>query len=287
MPSQIILGTFTNPKDRVEETASLGNLILLAHSPITPSLETTRTFLPGILTAIQTNEGLEEALAILLKTLAPLRQARSSDLPSDLALPLVHLLPHLAAAHPDATLRHIAFRVLGLILMLLPSALRMQLLKDLLTDPDTPEQMHISGVALVKEAVLEELGSDAGGERAFASPKFMEVLGPVLFEPRIPPTRDVEDSLEQFLQSPEPLRLVECFGLVYVLLLRDQQNKASGRPSQLIRQTADRRCALKTGIRTAGSLKQLRKGFVQPVGDCLNAWRQSTSALMTATALRD
>lgn len=100
----------------------------------------------------------------------------------------------------------------------------MQLLKDVLTDPDTPEQMLVSGVWLVKEAVLDAFSPHAASN-VFASSLLLDALGGVLFSVNLPETTDVEDSLEEFLQSAEPLRLVEVLGLLFVLMQRDTENK--------------------------------------------------------------
>lgn len=182
---------------------------------------------------MQTNTALEETLAFLLTAFGPLSSAQPrTELPPDLLVPLVLVLPPLAGAHPDAPIRHIMFRLLSLLLSLAPSLLRFQLLHDLLTDTQaTSEQMRVAAVGLVKEAVLEGLAtvpSSAEGQRnIFASPKFMQTFAPVIFRPQLPELSEDKSTLEEFLESPEPLRLVESLGLYYVVLQRDTDNRVS------------------------------------------------------------
>ena len=177
-----------------------------------------------MLTSIQTNTALSSTLSLLLSALGPMRTAAPRPtLSPELALPFAHLLPHLAAAHPAPETRHTAFRTLALVLALSPPTLRMQLLHGLLADADTPPQMRVAGVGLVKEALLEALAQDT--ENVFATTAFVDVFRDVLFRADLPEMGDVEESLQEFLESAEPVRLVECFGLVYVLLQRDRDNK--------------------------------------------------------------
>ncbi|EKM56978.1 uncharacterized protein PHACADRAFT_208146 [Phanerochaete carnosa HHB-10118-sp] len=238
-------------ENRIVMYPSIGNLILLAHSSNTPTLSTLETFLPVMLTSIQTNTALAETLALLLSTLGPLHtQIPRPTLSPDIAVPLAHILPHLAAAHPDADMRHISFRVLGLVLALAPALLQLQLLGDMLADPDTPAQMHVSGVSLVKEAVLEGLSRDEPSP--FASPAFMDVFSSLLFRPNLPEARDIEQSLQEFLESPEPSRLVEALGLLFVLLRRDATNR--------------------TGVRSSDALRIIRSAFLMPIKEHLEAW---------------
>jgi hypothetical protein len=209
--------------DRIQRSPSLGSIILLAHSQAMLTIPALQNFLPFMLTSIQTNVALSETLALLLNTFGPLRSARSESsfsVPPELAFPLMHTLPYLASAHPDPSKRHISFRLFSLMLSLVPLPLRMQLLKDMLTDEEMPEQIQVSGVGLVKEALLEALVEDS-----VVLPVFMDVFGPILFRARLPSTGDLEQSLQEFLESPEPLRLIESLGLLYVVLQRDTVNK--------------------------------------------------------------
>lgn len=88
--------------------------------------------------------------------------------------------------------------------------------------------MQVASVGLVKEAILEALSPTApgGANNVFASTMFVRTLAPVLFVARLPePSQHPETDLEEFLESPEPLRLVEVFGLYFILVKRDVQNK--------------------------------------------------------------
>ena len=199
-------------------------MILLAHDPAhTFSPETLTSFFPIVLSCIQSNVALDEVLSILLSSLAPLRNADPRpDLSVDLIIPLVHLLPHLASNHSEPDIRHYAFRILSLVLGLSPPPLRFRLLQELLSDKDTPPQMHVAAVGLLKEAVLEGLA--ARDKNVFASTQLLPAFGPIVLRPD---PSDLSFSLEEFLDSAEPLRLVECLGFYYILLMRDSQNKAS------------------------------------------------------------
>lgn len=166
---------------------------------------------------------LDEILSILISYLAPLRSTSPRpDLDVDLIIPMIHLLPPLASNHPDPDIRHYTFRVLSLVLGLSPPPVRFQLLKDLLSDEDTPSQMRIAAVGLLKEAVLE--GLTDGAQNMFASPLLLSAFGPTVLRPDPPDILDTA-SREDFLKGSEPLRLVECLGFYYVLLQRDRNNR--------------------------------------------------------------
>lgn len=93
-------------------------------------------------------------------------------------------------------------------------------------------QMRVAAIGLVKQAVMEALAAPSSTVQSnpnpFASPAFMRTFAPLVFVPHLPPLDqegDIEDDLEAFLQSLEPLRLVESLGLYYVVLQRDVGNK--------------------------------------------------------------
>jgi Uncharacterised protein family, YAP/Alf4/glomulin len=197
-------------------------MILLAHSPI-DSLEANRllsSLLPTILASIRSNSVLDEALAILLKSLDPAATPRPERSP-DIVIPLCTVLPSLCSTHPDPLVRHQAFRILSLLLSSIPPPLRLQLLKDLTTDSDLP-QMCVASVGLVKEAFLEAISSTKSN--IFVSPTFFQVFGPVLFRPNPPDLFSSSISLDKFKDSTEPSRLIECLSLYYVVLIRDKSN---------------------------------------------------------------
>ncbi|OCH84611.1 hypothetical protein OBBRIDRAFT_829379 [Obba rivulosa] len=235
-----------------ETRPSLGSLVLLAHAPsYTMPLPTLTSFAPIVVSSIQSNTALDETLSLLLRALAPLRTHAPAPAPSPTLLaPLAHVLPPLASAHPDPATRHHAFRLLALVLHLAPSLLRLELLHGLLTDSAAPPQMRVAAVGLVKEAVLEALAGSS--QDVFVSPLFLGTLGPVLF--RTDPPDLLSGSgllLEEFLESSEPLRLVESLGLFYLLLKRDVRNR--------------------TGIRDSATSVQL--SLLKPLREQLERWK--------------
>lgn len=209
-----------------ENTPSLASLILLAHtSSYSFSAPSISAFFPVLVSCFQSSICLDEILAILINYLAPLRSTTPCpELEVDLIIPLIHLLPPLASNHPDPDIRHYTFRVLSLVLGLSPSPVRFQLLKDLLSDEDTPPQMRTAAVGLLKEAVMEGLSADA--HNVFASPLLLSTFGPIVLRPDSPDIL-VTATCEDFLDGPEPLRLVECLGFFFVWLQRDRNNRVS------------------------------------------------------------
>ncbi|KAI0360562.1 hypothetical protein OH77DRAFT_1556453 [Trametes cingulata] len=243
---------------------SLATLILLAHdASYTFSTSGLADFFPVILPSLQANVALDEVLSVLIHSLAPLRTATpKSALDTDLIVPLIHLLPHIASNHPDADVRHFTFRIVSLVLGLSPPPVRFGLLKDLLSDEDTPRQMRIAAVGLLKEAVLE--GLSGGDQNIFASRHLLSTFGPIVLRPD-PPDVFETTTLEEFLDGPEPLRLVESLGFYYVLLQRDQRNQA--------------RClSSATGVRDADSLANVRRSLLKPLETGLHRLGQGTTA---------
>lgn len=219
--------------DTYASQLSLGSLMLLAHSPdYTFSTSVLASFFPVILMALQANTALDEVLSVLLNVLVPLiKQAPRPEFSPDLIVPLVHVLPPLASVHPDPSIRHFTFRILSAALALAPSPVRIQLLQGLLTDSDSSPQMRIAAVGLVKEALLEALAATPRSAEAqrnmFASPTFLQTFGPIILRPDPPdlfaPGNVLQ--LDDFLDTKEPLRLVECLSFYYVLLMRDVHNR--------------------------------------------------------------
>ncbi|THV07962.1 hypothetical protein K435DRAFT_174453 [Dendrothele bispora CBS 962.96] len=254
-----------------------------------PSPRTTlfnlEALLPVILSSIQTNHFLEETLAVLLLSLYNVQGSgkQTTELSSDLIHPLFNVLPELASAHPEPQVRHYTFRILSMVLRGSPAMVRMQTLRSLTgpSDPDQPPsqgwnkqieevvearrlQMRIASVGLVKEAVLEALQeSSSASQNVFASPKFLQTFGPVLF--RTQPEGYLEilsqktrglsennrsehywDELRKVLEEEAELtRLVECLSLYYVVLLRDVRNW--------------------TGIRDKDNIANVEKLFLVPI----------------------
>lgn len=228
-------------------TPSLCHFILLAHNQ-EDSLKTIRTLstmLPIIISCIQANHTLDECVSFLLDTL----YLNYAEIPEDISIPLCTVLPTLASAHPDSSLRHQTFRALSTVLSLSAPPLRLQVLQDLCSASDFP-QMRVAAVGLVKEAVLEAFGSSAPSSNLFASPRFLQVLGPILFRPNPPDFFSPVPSLTVLEESSEPARLVECLALLYVLILQDKKNK--------------------TGIRDRDNLKNIERQLLGPIRKTLS-----------------
>ncbi|KAM5533923.1 hypothetical protein V8D89_012463 [Ganoderma adspersum] len=237
-----------------ESRPSLASLVFLAHEPsYTFSVSTLTAFYPIVLSSIQSNLAFDEVLSVLISSLAPLRSAvPRPELTADLIVPLVHLLPHVASNHPDPDLRHYTFRAISLVLGLSPSALRFRFLQDLLSDEELPPQMRVATVGLLKEAVLEGLSSS--DKNLFASRQLLASFGPLVLRPDPPDLFD-SVSLDDFLESSEALRLVECLGFYYVLLLRDAQNQ--------------------TGVRDPDSLKNAQIALLRPLRNSIMKWKKA------------
>lgn len=200
-------------------------LMLLAHSKVefANSDKAFRAMLPILLVSIQGNTVLDETLSFLLKTLHQ-RQNPASELSPEIAAPLCNLLPSLASAHPDSVVRHQSFRILSMLLSSSAPQLRLETLKELTSESVFP-QMRVAAVGLVKEAVLDGLATP--GANIFASPLFVQVLGPVLFRPNPPDLFTTHISLKDIEESSELPRLVECLALYYVIIQRDVRNRVS------------------------------------------------------------
>ena len=199
-------------------------MIVFAHSEldVATSCDLLK-LMPIIVASIQTGSALDEALAILLHGLEPLKPLPRPQLPDTIIHPMFAILPTLSSTHPDPLVRHQAFRILSLVLSSCASQTRLQFLKDLATHPYFP-QMRVAAVGLIKEAVLFAI-SVAPTSDVFASSTFLKVLGPVVLR-ACPPDLFAEPdlSIKTFKESSEPARLIECLGLYYTLLRRVTAN---------------------------------------------------------------
>jgi uncharacterized protein YAP/Alf4/glomulin family len=176
--------------------------------------------------SLQNNVALDASLAILLRVLCTTPSTPQAELSPDIIIPLTTVLPLLCSAHPDASTRHITFRILGHVLHLAPSTLRLQILCDLVSpSEDASPYMRTAAIGLVKEAVLEAFSlPKMENVNVFASPFLLQTIGPHVF--RLDPP-DLLGSIEvdEFKDSPEPTRLVGCLNLYYILLSRDVDNR--------------------------------------------------------------
>jgi hypothetical protein len=201
--------------------------VLIVHAPPSeyqPTFPVLVSFFPLILTSLQSNVALDATLAILLKVLCTARFPQA-ELSPDIIIPLTTVLPALCSAHPDAPTRHITFRILGRVLQLTPSVLRLQILRDLVSpSEDVSPYMRMAAIGLVKEAVLEAL-SQSRVDNVFTSPSLLQTIGPHVFRLDPPDLLTSINSVDALKNSSEPARLVECLNLYYILLLRDTNNK--------------------------------------------------------------
>lgn len=207
----------------------IGSLILIAHADH-PSLdEALFPLLRWIIASIQTNTGLDETMAILLKSLGSNRTSKTSvDVPTEFVVPLVHVLGPLAGSHPDPATRYLLYRLLSTLLSLGSHPIRLALLRELLSDSDgLSPQMQVASIGLVREALMEALSrSDEMDPNPLMLPTLLRELGPIIFHLRFPDLfMRHEVPLEDFMESSEPLRLVEVLTLLYLLLSRDTNNK--------------------------------------------------------------
>lgn len=213
--------------DLLVTVPSTSSLIILAYSKEIDSLEPSRllsSIFSILLASLQSNFALDESLSILLKTLHRLQITSPNELSPDIIIPLCTILPFVASHHPDPVVRHQAFRILSMLLSSSPAQLRLQVLNELTTDSNSP-QMQIAAVSLVKEAVLDAITPSMSTPSVFASPVFLQVFGPTLLRPSPPDLFSSSLSLQEFQDSPEPPRLVECLALYYIILQRDKLNQ--------------------------------------------------------------
>jgi len=221
---------YTHLGKGVAETAkspSTASLLLLAYLPLedfAANLSNITPFLPILVASMQTNHILDESIAFLLKFL---HCSPNGDLSPEVVVPLLTVLPSLASGHPDGQTRHQVFRVLSLVLSRTPSPLRLETLASLTAESEFP-QMRVAAVGLVKEALIQALSQgNSAQSNVFASPAFLRVFGPILFRSDPPDLFTAPLSIEDFEESHESKRLVECLSLLYVLLQRDEKNSVS------------------------------------------------------------
>lgn len=202
--------------------ADLITLVYLAHSPSVLPFSPSRleTLLPILVTSIMTNVALDETLAILLYQLNG-----PSDIPLEVLAALANVIPSLASAHPDPSIRMMTFRLLAQLLARAPQQIHLDILRELTSESEFP-QMRSAAIGLVKEAVLDGL-SKPMGQNIFASPQFMKTFAPILFKLNPPNLLAPGLSPEEFIETSEPSRISESLGLLYVLLLRDKHNQVS------------------------------------------------------------
>jgi hypothetical protein len=144
-----------------------------------PPVKLLTALLPPILGSLQRNTVIDASLASLLRILHSLStQPIPILLSPELALPLASTLSLLSASHTHPPTRHITFRLLSQVLVLMPPPLNMSFLSNALSDPTTPPPLRIAAVGLVKDAVLRALASPS--QNIWASPVALQTLAPLV-----------------------------------------------------------------------------------------------------------
>ncbi|TCD68759.1 hypothetical protein EIP91_009905 [Steccherinum ochraceum] len=234
---------------------SIGSLVLLAHSEHYDLGSDLSSLLRWLLASIQTNTALDESLAILLTSLFNIKAGNTLDVPPEFIIPLVHVLGPLAGSHHDPLTRHLIFRLLSLALSIAPPEIRLELLRDLLSDSEAlTAQMQVAAIGLVREAAMEALAMTSGAS-PFASPTLLREIGPLIFSLQSPEIfSDCEVPLDDFMDSAEPLRLIEGLTLLYLLVQRDTGNL--------------------TGIRNRREIDRISQSFLTPLDIQLTFWKR-------------
>lgn len=210
------------------EPRSTSDLIYFAHAkPVLPLSNTTLSHLfPLLLDSLRGNVAVDESLFLLLRFLAH-KDPASTTLSPHLADPLCVVLSALASTHLDPFIRHLNLRLVSLVLTKVHPALRLEIILRLAGDEEFP-QIRGPAIGLLKEAVLEALGSSAGPS-PFASPVLLHTFGPILFKTNPPDFLTLHHTAEELEHSLELLRIADCLSFYYILLLRDRENKVCSR----------------------------------------------------------
>lgn len=169
---------------------------------------------------------LDEVTSILLQSFYVLSTATPPRIVSaETVMPLCTIIPTIAARHSDPESRHQMFRLLGMILDCTEWRLRMEVLKELLTDEELPA-MKAAAIGLLKDALLKGLA--AGEATPIASPLFLQTFASIIWK-----HRQVEwlgtVGIEEFRESGEVQRLSESLSFLYIAVMRDAENKVCRR----------------------------------------------------------
>ncbi|KAG6334993.1 hypothetical protein ID866_4094 [Astraeus odoratus] len=220
------------PTEKLEIKSTSG-LIYLAHTkPTAQSLISAFPQLyPLLLSSLQGNIALDEALFVLLRLLARnhLRIA-SYAIPPDIAGPLCAVLSAIASTHLEPFIRHLNLHLISMVLSTIHPPLRLEIILGLTKSEEFP-QIRGPAVGFLKEAVLEALSSPAHPvePNPFASPMLFRAFGPVLFKTNPPDFLTFRHTRDDLARSLELLRIADCLSFYYVLLLRDQENRTTVR----------------------------------------------------------
>ena len=217
------------------EPRSTSDLIYLAHAkPFIPMSNATLSCLfPLLLDSLRSNIAVDESLFLLLRFLTQDDPAfADTTIPPHIADPLCTVLSALASTHLDAFIRHLNLRLVSLLLTKVHSTLRVEILLRLTRDEEFP-QIRGPAVGLLKEAVLEALGSRSTEPSFFASPMLLRTFGPILFKTNPPDFLTVGHTTEELECSLELLRIADCLSFYYILVLRDRENRVRYTPIRI------------------------------------------------------
>ena len=121
---------------------------------------------PAVMTSLKNDVALDATLAIFLRVLCMAPSPPQTELSPDIIIPLTTVLPLLCSAHPDASTRHITFRILGHVLQLTPSVLRLQILRDLVSpSEDASPYMRTAAIGACKRSRFGSGFTSKNGER--------------------------------------------------------------------------------------------------------------------------
>ena len=198
------------------------SIIILGHNhpSLPPSTAWLEFFLPVLITCIQSNIALDETLSILYHQLS---STGVGALPLEIITPLAAILAPLSSAHPQPQTRFLTFRLLALLLKRSSPLVRFEILRDLSGSTNEWVQMRVASVGLIKEGILE--GLEGPLHDSLATRHCMETFEKILCYPN-PPTL-FSDLVGHNDEELELARISECLSLLYVVLLRDKDNRVS------------------------------------------------------------
>lgn len=216
------------------------SLAILVHVPPTPpslGLPTLTAYLPIVLSTLSSPHTpavfLHSSLALLASSLGPqISQTPRPELPPDIFGPLIAVLPGLASAHPDPAVRHMVYRLIGVVLRLVSDMLRLEIMRGFLQGEEGTEQnMRVAAIHLLKDLLLEAIEEASKKDptsptkSVFTSPILWQRLAPVIFRSQPPDLLESDATTwEEVVESGEAVRLVECLTLYFVVLKRDTKN---------------------------------------------------------------
>ncbi|KAH7098842.1 hypothetical protein BKA62DRAFT_772963 [Auriculariales sp. MPI-PUGE-AT-0066] len=235
---------------------SFGSLVILVHhANFTASSSTVSTYMPILIAYLQANQSIDAPLALLLRYLSnSTTQTQSIELPEPLAAALIPLVAPLSAAHPHPPTRLLLFRgLLKPMLLRTPPALRLSLYAGLLSPDETAAypQLRVAAIALVRDDLTATLRAGGGG--AFAGPRTLQTLAPLVLRPSPPNLFEQTDlDVHSFVQEAEPARLTEALLFYYAVLVADTANK--------------------TGIRDKDTLRSVDRDLLQPLRQHVPKW---------------